>query len=82
MRASRAREGVGWLEYGVKGKGRGVASPRPLLVRRSRRSLAPTRGRSPRGVARLARSANPSRDKGCQRAHAGPIPSLNQNGTY
>ena len=39
-------------------QGRGFAAP--FLVRRSRRSLAPTRGRSPREATRLARSANPT----------------------
>ena len=43
--------------------GRGVASPRPCLHRRSRRSLAPTRERSSREATRLARSANPTRGR-------------------
>ena len=48
-------------EYGLRRKGRGVALPRPCFHRRTRRSLAPTRERSSREAARLARSANPTR---------------------
>ena len=50
-------------DYRLRRKGRGVALPRPCFHRRTRRSLAPTRERSSREAARLARSANPTRYK-------------------
>jgi hypothetical protein len=53
--------GVQSTECGGRREGRGVASPRPCFDRRARRSLAPTRERSSREAARLARSANPTR---------------------
>ena len=50
-------------DYRLRRKGRGVALPRPCFHRRTRRILAPTRERSSREAARLARSANPTRYK-------------------
>ena len=44
-------------------EGRGMALPRPSLVWRARRSLAPTREHCSREAARLARSANPTRGR-------------------